>query len=289
MLETATSVERLTLENARAREWGAKLTPEFYLGRNDRIYNHPYARNRITTLLWKERGEILSSMDVLDVDLIVNRQELKRAPGILIANVVTEPHLRGHGYASKMLTAFFDERPDVPGVLYSDIGAAFYRRFGFREKIVTSVTVPARDSEARPSHLSWEEGLKAMDEERWAKVREAAAPALAVQPETQFLDWQIERYRFFADMAEEKPPKWFFWEWRNIKVFAVPHYLFDQLEVFWMTELNLDVLSAIAREMNVSQILFWGKGEGKEEVPMARLGAGNAPAAFLDPQLCGWW
>jgi len=289
MLELATTPERYTLEQGRAREWGAKLTPEFYLGRNARIYAHPFARDRITTYVWKERGEVLSSMDALEVDLIVNRPELKRSPGVLIANVVTEPHLRGHGYATKMLNAYFGSRPELPGVLYSDIGAPFYHRFGFKEEPRTSLTFEATRSEARPSRLSWEEGLREMDQARWKQVREAEAPSLALQPDPEFIDWQIERYRFFAEMAEEKFPNHYFWKWQNVIVFAVPHYLFDQLDVFWMNGFNKDLLNAVAKELGVSQIMYWGKGEGKTEIPMARLEEGSNPAAFLDPQLCDWW
>ncbi len=289
MFDIATEAERFGLNRRMSEPWGKKLSDEVFLGRCDRLNKHLFGRKFITTYIWKEKSEIVSSLDALEVDLIVNRPELKLVRGVLIANVITPVEHRKKGHATELLKSYFKEFPEIAGVLYSDIGPGFYRRFGFHESPISSLTVPAGYSDLKIERVGMEEGIKQIDQKRWRAMRDTQGPALSLQPNFLFLDWQIERYRYFAEVARHSFPSRVFYRWGESWALAVPHFLFDQVEVFWMNELNLDLLNAIARDLGVSKIVYWGQGEGKVEYPMARNNRAIESLAFLDAQLIDWW
>ena len=73
-------------------------------------------------------GEIVSSAILLRLARLAD----KKTYGI--GSVLTPPDFAGRGYATRLLIACLElvDREDAIVFLYSDIGPAFYARFGFR-------------------------------------------------------------------------------------------------------------------------------------------------------------
>ncbi|MBI3297360.1 MAG: GNAT family N-acetyltransferase [Elusimicrobia bacterium] len=287
MLEHADAAARAALGPQRAAEWAGAVGTAAFLERNDRLYRHPFGRARVETWLWRVGGEVVSSMDALQVRLLVKGGTSVGVPGFLIASVVTPPEHRGRGCASAMLEAYFAARPGASGVLYSDIAPAFYRRFGFLESPMKALSAAVEPSAARLRPVPVAEGLAVIAKARLEALAAAPGPALALAPDPEFVDWQLERYRHFADAAGRSFPKTCFWRDGADWVFAVPHWLLGRVDVLWRSGPRLDVLHAAAGSLGLPKMVYWGQGEGKAECPMARLS--GSPAAFLDPQLCDWW
>jgi len=289
MFDIATKGEVFELWNVRAKEWAEHVSAEAYVGRNKRLAKHPFGEKRITTYVWRENNEIVTSFDTLEIDFIVNLPDLHRRAGVLMASLVTPEKYRKKGYAESLFKAFFTRFPDVAAVGYSEIDPRFYNRHGLIETHAQNLISPVVETDFRPETVSMDDGIRTMDQLRWERVRKTKGPALAVHPDALFLDWQIERYRYFAELGNRELPKRHFWRWHETWVLAVPDYTSDMLDVLWTNEADAKVLSAIAKQVGVSSFQYWGKGEGKDKLPMARYLTPAGPAAFLDPQLCDWW
>lgn len=290
-LHTATPEERTRLGALRASAWKGIFSEEQFVTRNDRLYAHPYGRDHITTYTLKDdRSYLCASMDILDIDLMAAGETL---PGYLVASVITAPQDRKKGYASRLLNLFLDKFPQKPGVLYSDIGPPFYERMGFRAKLMRSREVEAAPGELG-APLAFEVGAERLRAERKKVARRGGAVVL---PSPLWLDWHLERYRYFAEISQRSFPPHAFYQTSHggHLLFAAPHFPASRLEVLWITQGCGDcqsVAKALASSHGLASVLWWDEAleaaAGKTECPMIRL-PGTQNSQFVDPQLCDWW
>ena len=194
MLTVATPEEQLARDAFTFDAWGAGLTREEFMAREQRLRGHAWAAKSLTTLFWRDaRGEVLASCELFSDRASAGT---KAGRAVTIASVFTEPRLRGKGGASAMLRAVIErlhaDSSCLAATLYSEIGTAMYQRLGFWP-------VPAFDTffdaDARaPEGVEWIEG--ALPSPRHAP---AAADTLRLELSSERLDWHLERERIYGE------------------------------------------------------------------------------------------
>lgn len=194
MLTVATPEEQLARDALTFEAWGAGLSREAFMAREQRLRGHAWAAKSLTTMLWRDaRGEVLASCELFSDRASVGT---KTGSAVTIASVFTEPKLRGKGGASAMLRALIDRlRTDancLAATLYSEIGTVMYQRLGFWP-------VPAFDTffeaDARaPDGVEWIDG--ALPAPRHAP---ADAHTLRLELSSERLDWHLERERIYGE------------------------------------------------------------------------------------------
>ncbi len=112
--------------------WGAGLEYEAYRSFWLDLSRTAWACEHLAHLVWHEQGRVLASMKLYQPAV-----QWYGRPGTVagIGAVFTVPEHRGQGHASAMLRAALAlsrARGDRGALLFSDIGADFYVRLGFR-------------------------------------------------------------------------------------------------------------------------------------------------------------
>jgi hypothetical protein len=244
-------------------------------------------------------------MDVVSISMLVKRRSgpVRRERGILIASVITPEEKRGRGYCSRMLNEYFEAHSQTSGILYSDIGPPFYARYGFYERPIRCVEIPAESvhlPETPLAALSLE--VFASELSQWrARALELApeSDAAVLDPEGAWLDWQVERYRFFAERSKTRLGELFFLLDHSTGkhlLGAVPDFISGRLDAFWTDpdcSSCLTTLHHLASAQGLSLLRFWTRHDaawrGKTEYPMLRIAGGGTTPTFIDPQFCDWW
>jgi predicted N-acetyltransferase YhbS len=113
--------------------WGGGLSHRQYLSLWQEISKLPWSRQHLRFLVWvDDEGELLSSLKLYHPLIqLANR----KARGSVLGAIFTPKAHRGKGCATAMLRAVIREcrlRGEPAALLFSDIGAAFYERLGFR-------------------------------------------------------------------------------------------------------------------------------------------------------------
>lgn len=171
--------------------WGTGLTLDQYLEREARLRAHPWARAALRSwLLVDDRGVVLASCETYRMHSFVDG-----AAGCSwgVASVFTEPALRGHGYASRLVALLpeplraLDPRAHALH-LYSDVGPAMYERAGYRPR-------PALDRIWRPLVAPHRAELLGEPVEP-----EAVRARFLIWPTALQLDWHRERERIYAEL-----------------------------------------------------------------------------------------
>lgn len=112
--------------------WGAGLDLADYLGLWREISELPWSRNHARFLVWlNDEGSILSSMKLYRPLL---RAGGRTARAGVLGAIFTPAALRGRGHASEMVRAVIEQcrgSGESLVLLFSDIGTAYYRSFGF--------------------------------------------------------------------------------------------------------------------------------------------------------------
>jgi GNAT superfamily N-acetyltransferase len=297
------AAERIGLAPRQADAWRGTLTVEQFVNRNRRLERHPFGARRCHAWALEKEGQIVSSLDALDITLgaLDHRGDWREVPGVLIASVITPPEHRGHGYASSLLHQFFQRPETANAVLYSDIAPAFYERFGFHAFPRYVATGDPRGGSDLPasSELELAEFAARLGAHRQQLVRGSAKPGGSLIPDAELLDWKVERFRYIADLAGTVFPQAICWSLPHDSghlLAAVPHFLQAKLDVFWMeigcAECHAACAQLTARH-RLSGYRYWvphrQHAAMKEELPMIRL-AGVGPAAvFHDSQFLDWW
>jgi len=130
-LATTDQVEEIYRESHAL--WGAGLELEDYVALWREISAIPWSRQHARFLVWlNDEGMILSSMKLYRP---LFRAGGRTARAGVLGAIFTPALLRGRGHASEMVRAVIERcrgngEPLV--LLFSDIGTAFYRTFGFR-------------------------------------------------------------------------------------------------------------------------------------------------------------
>lgn len=303
-IDLASENERQALWPLRAAAFMGPLSEAQYLGRNRRLFSHRFGRERVQTfVLRNDVARICASMDILQISLLARVGEAGpvELPGILLASVLTAPEDRKNGYATTLISKFFDKAQTASGVLYSDIGPPFYERFGFRATPVRAREIAAVPGAGPPViPLPFERGVKDLQAIRLSAMAQAPAPSATVLPDAVFLDWHTERFRYFAECAGRSFSASPFWSVAHGEVphlvLAAPNFITDRLEALWVQpgcEQCQAALSGIAASFGLRAVFFWDKSlvsaSGKTECPMVRLAEVSGPVLFEDPQYCDSW
>lgn len=307
-LHKATSGEREALALIRADAWAKNLSREEFCERNRILYAHPFGKNRIETLVLKNlEQKIVSSMDVLNLNFFFREsdsQKIQVKEGFLIASVMTPIQHRRKGFATYLLKEFLKAQKFGIGILYSDIGTRFYERYDFQKtKIQTRELIePFGETALKPNPLSEQDWIAEFADFRRRRFESTQGAQVAVLPELEFWDWQIERYRYFARLrtGSELPTPFF-----QVHTAKGPNYfcvvkncLTQTGDVLWFDSTCPESLAAIGKVVKawgLRRISFWSPHDQgtviNEECPMVWFQGATKPVpeVFYDPQLCDWW
>jgi GNAT superfamily N-acetyltransferase len=307
-LEKATSQERELLAKTRASAWGQDLIGNEFLERNQRLYNHPYGRDHIVTYVLKNpENKIVSSLDALQLKFFHKENpgdSTAIQDGFLIASVITPPQYRGKGYATLLLNRFLETQSWSLGVLYSDIGPKFYEKWGFKvsKRYLYEISVTSSKNQLTINSVEPEIWIQKAFDFRKLKFNSEPNSHLALVPDFKFWDWQIERFRFFAEKRTQRPLPNVYFEALTAQgptYFAVVlNAVTGKAEVLWRDGANPEVLAAIEQVVEswgCPSFSYWDKAgtgqKGHEENPMYWVKGSGKPheEGFYDPQLCDWW
>ncbi|WXH31025.1 hypothetical protein WA016_05000 [Myxococcus stipitatus] len=211
-LALATDAQKAERDRLTHEAWGSPLTVEQFHQRELRLRSHPWCREGMRTwLLRDDSGRVLASCETFHTDSYLRGPDGVATRGVThaIASVYTEPALRGHGYATRLMDLLaerLEQEPEKPhaAILFSDVGAPLYRRSGYHE-------APAYDW-----HLSAAGGLSthAVD----ALLCDGDVPLMMQRiqrPDVPFLlwpgaaqiDWHLERERAYAELLRRPRPE----------------------------------------------------------------------------------
>ncbi len=193
VLRPATDAEKRTRDEVTFAQWGTRLTLPQYLERELLLRDHPWSRLQMTTWLWVDGADVLSSCETFRNDSTVGA-----TPGssFAVASVFTEVGKRGQGHAVRMMSALvatLGQRPDTQSsVLFSDVGAPIYERSGYRG-------VPAFDWLLPPANFPVE--VEWLAQPVPAPLhRPAGEGTLVLHPSAEQLDWHHARSRLYAQL-----------------------------------------------------------------------------------------
>lgn len=190
-LVVANAREKLARDRLTHEPWGERLSPDQYLAREARLSSHRWAQKCMTAWLWRgDDGAVLSSCETYRMRSTLDGV---RGETWAVASVFTEPALRRHGHARRMMDAIV-ARARAAGAqastLFSDVGAPIYEASGY-------VARPACDLVFPPAPGDAARGVDALLDE----VVEVDEPAddFALWPTAAQLDWHIERNRIYGE------------------------------------------------------------------------------------------
>jgi GNAT superfamily N-acetyltransferase len=269
------------------------LSADDFALREERLYARPYADSSIVTWgLVAADGTVPASLDVLDVSLAVAGAE--RSAG-LIAFVLADPSRRGQGFGKQLLETIVAREGQRPLVLFSDIGPAFYERFGFQAFPHRSAFLPAGEGPLSVMAISPVAFLEWLCDRRQRAVRPTTTAFL---PSRVYLDWVLTRYRFFAEVHGTPFPTDVTWmglhNGEDHAMALVPWFQHRRTEALWMVPHCSSCrrsAAAIAHGWGTTAVRFFERGPAEgaaAEWPMLRTPNGET-ASLTDVQLIDWW
>lgn len=203
ILRTATEAEKRQRDDVSYEAWGPPLSRPAWFAREERLRAHRWSQAAMTTWLWCEGAQILSSCETFRM---ASRAAGTPGHAYGIASVFTEPLLRGRGHAVSMLRALHarlaaeDARAQA-AILFSDVGAPIYRRAGYLEQ--TAFDLELRPSSERPD-VEW---ISERDLPQALRAMTPPSDPFVVWPSAEQLDWHLERERIYADaLSRPRPP-----------------------------------------------------------------------------------
>jgi GNAT superfamily N-acetyltransferase len=193
-LDFATADEKRARDRIAYQSWGELLTTEQYLQREARLCAHPWAKETMTSWVWRaDDGAILSSCETYRMCSAVDGV---RGDTWGVASVYTEAALRGRGHARAMMDALV-ARARAEGAqastLFSDVGAPIYEKSGYVARPADDLVFPPAPGD--PAH-----GVDALVD-RVAEIQ-PYVDDFTIWPTPAQLDWHIERGRAYAAMLE---------------------------------------------------------------------------------------
>jgi GNAT superfamily N-acetyltransferase len=172
--------------------WGAKLSAEQWVVREERLRAHAWARRAMTTWLLRDGDETLSSCETFVQEGWLDGE---RADVWAVASVFTEERLRGRGHATRLVD-LVRERARAAGVLastlFSDVGLGQYERSGY-------VARPAEDLIFPPETGEPAAAVDALLTEVTA-VPPPPDEDFVIWPTADQVDWHLERSRVYGEL-----------------------------------------------------------------------------------------
>lgn len=232
VLANPTDSERSRIWQATHSTWGAALTEEEYLQREEYLLDSPLSRNGglqnwILTQedLDPDNRPILSSFESYKKRALIAGEDgvVKEVTSYGVASVFTFDEHRGNGYASRMMKLFADrlraqqredDRDAAFSVLWSDVGKQFYSKIGWKVFPSAYLEFPITQASVEPDgdlelisfdHLA---NLAARDEELLhKKLPEPSSHTRAtVIPDLETLKWHLFREDFMCKHIFSRTP-----------------------------------------------------------------------------------
>lgn len=291
IVDLADGIERLALWPARAEYWRGAMSVSQYNERNIRLFSHPYGKRIRTWVVKNESGEIKTSFDALPIELL---SENRRMAGILIASVFTLPVHRGLDYARRAISMVLVNEAK-PSVLFSDLAPEYYEAIGFVDMPIRSIEVKGR----KASRASGDERsvdcdtfLKALNEGKSIALKPGEATEIYSE---EHLDWNIERFRYFAELAGKRLPEDLYWLAEHAEeahvILSVPNYMTGKLEGLVANascRVCVDFLRGQAHKHGLASVHYWQTDRNGNTHPMVR--PGQWPCGqWVDQQPLDYW
>ena len=261
--------------------WNEGLTPQGYAKWNAAQLRTPWGRQHLQRLaLVDHAGHLLATAKRYHYPIRLDGRE-----GIMcgFGAVFTPPERRGHGYAQELLRRVMAEEEQngtLLAGLFSEIGAAFYERVGFRTVTLDEVTVTIEPKSGTPAML-----VRAGDERDLPDIAamhetRAATSPFALRRDASLVHYALSKKRLLAGLG---PPGL-----RQVEFFvaeegssAVAYVVLSQNQYGWTLEEAGDRDPAAARLGAILQVL--AAREPSHTLPLIR--AWWPRALAIPPQL----
>jgi predicted N-acetyltransferase YhbS len=180
--------------------WGDGLSRQAYGQWNAAQLRTPWGRSHLTRVALVDDGRLLCSAKRYRFTLWLDG---RRVPALGIGAVFTPPGERGHAHAPRIIEALCDEaRADgcELAMLFSEIGAAYYERLGFRVVPVAASDVTVITKDGAPAVL-----VRAGEERDGPNVAQTHAVRveryrLGVVPDADQVNYSVTRKRMLAGL-----------------------------------------------------------------------------------------
>ena len=269
MLRELTGEERAAYFRGIQPIWGGGLSEERFQMFQRRLADAPEAKGRYRLLGWFVGDALTAAMKAYDLHAEFAGKPL-RVLGI--GAVFTPPSLRRRGYAAAMLRAAMEEygRGGAhAAVLFSDIGARYYERLGFRTLESREATV---DAHALPRAPGATRPAMAGDEPLMTRLFAQSRPdrrVFSLARDGWTLSFQLRRLRELARARGVSEPEWgVVTEGRSGEGAAMVRFgrdAVDVLDAAWSTEAARDRLLGGLRDcvqrVGRTRLRLWPAGQ----------------------------
>ena len=214
------------------------------------------------------------------------------ASGTHVASVYTPPAHRGHDYARELLKSVLLSHSSKVSLLFSDLRPSFYEKLGFQNWPVQETIEPF---DSPPQKLSQKVAPISVDSKLFiaelSRLRATSVGSgVSIQYNELYLDWHLERYRYFSTLAGKHLPSDIFWIAEHNRkphlLLIVPHYLTRIEEGLILTSECIDCLNFLksrAADEGLSRIRYWAQNRHKAtHHPMIR-GSNGLEWVFQQP------
>jgi GNAT superfamily N-acetyltransferase len=182
--------------------WNEGLTREAYRRWNRGVMETAWGRGHLRRLALFDGGRPLATAKRYDIRARLSGQDADIAG---IGAVFTPPELRGRGHASALIEAMVDDagrRGCRAALLFSEIGAPFYERLGFRPIPQPILTIEIGNrSKGAPAVLVRSGDVRDLTEIAAISARAAAEAAFAIERSPDLIAFSIARKRLLAGLG----------------------------------------------------------------------------------------
>ncbi|WNG50019.1 GNAT family N-acetyltransferase [Archangium minus] len=250
-LSIATAAEKRERDLLAYEDWGQKLTPEQFVGAEEKQREHAWSKSGMTTWLLREEGpEVLASCETYRMNAVV-RANGRTTRGIVfgVASVFVESRLRGRGLATRLMSALertlVEQEPGaLASVLFSDVGPDLYSRVGYVPRPAVDVLF-----DAHPGSPEAEVDRLLSEKEVAAELESCRPPdeGFIIWPSAAQLDWHIERERIYAGLLGHQRPEFHGAVAGSSRAFWAADLKSDQLLVLLLDARTPDEAEALLR------------------------------------------
>jgi len=199
--EALVPAELEQLDVATYASWGGGLSLADYMRRERVLRATAFSRRGLSTWVLRDGDTGLASCESYELDV---RGGQKCGTGYGIASVFVEPHLRGHGYASELLSRVHAALRQDGGLLcylMSEIGPTLYQRLGYVGRPLFVRRYAAVDKAPPPCELLTADAIA----EALAACQRPLG-TLSVKVSVEHVLWHLARSRYYAEALKRPLP-----------------------------------------------------------------------------------
>lgn len=197
-LADATDAQQLEILADTYPHWGDGLPFDGYVAWNRAQLRTPWGRAHLRRVVWTDGSRVLSSAKRYELQVRLDGRSVRT---LGIGALFTPPALRGQGHARALVEAMCEQAARDGfelALLFSEIGAAYYERLGFRTVPVVSCDITVRTRGGAPAVLarSGDErdapAVAAMHVERLQRYR------FGLEPDADLVRYSVAKKRLMA-------------------------------------------------------------------------------------------